>query len=240
MKPLLLELGPLKIYGYGAMIALGGFLSFALILRPRIKKDEDFWALVNAVLAGGFIGGRALHLLQSSSVSLADVFHPGKGFSVLGAFVGVPLAVWGVCRWRGLAFLPVLDIIGVMAPFWHVFGRIGCFLAGCCYGKPTTLPWAVTFTDPRAMVPRSLLGVPLHPAQLYEAGIDGLIAAWLWRVRGKPGTVAALDFLTYGMLRFGLEFVRGDTIPWAFGLTVGQGLGLALIALGGGWLCFRR
>ena len=251
MRPLLLQLGPLKLYGYGAMIVLGGALSFWWLWRRRqkagLRTEDDFWLLVNSILLGGFVGGRILFVFEYAPPRDPEfwrsLFSMSQGFSVLGAFAGVPLAIWLFCRARKVPFLNLMDHVCVMAPFWHVFGRFGCFLAGCCFGRPTTLPWAVTFTDPRSMVPTELRGTPLHPAQLYEAGLD-LALAWLLSRYLKrphdPGSVAAAYFAAYGVIRFGLETVRGDVVPLTTWLTAGQGLGLALIA--GAFIvrvCFR-
>ncbi|MBI3565851.1 MAG: prolipoprotein diacylglyceryl transferase [Elusimicrobia bacterium] len=257
MRPVLFALGPFKLYGYGAMIVLGGLLAFGF-LRARSAKvgfrsDDDFWLFVNVILGSGFLGGRLLFLFEYtrwfSPNFWKTMFSLNEGFSVLGAFAGVPLGVWLFCRARKVPFLRLLDTVCVMAPFWHVFGRLGCFLAGCCHGRPTSAPWAVTFRDPRAMVPPEWLGTPLHPAQLYEAVGDALIAAALYRLLVKtegraPGLVAAAYFAAYGVLRFSLEFYRGDTVPLALGLTAGQGLGLGLVAaalalLAGRSLCSR-
>ena len=156
----------------------------------------------------------------------------------MGAFFGVLAAVWFVARRAGAPFARVLDYVCVAAPFWHAFGRVGCFLAGCCYGRPSALPWAVTFTDPRALVDAPYRGVPLHPAQLYEAAGDLLIAALLYRSvlpsveagRRPKGTVALVYLLSYSVLRFMTEYFRGDVIFLPVGITAAQGLSILLAA----------
>jgi phosphatidylglycerol:prolipoprotein diacylglycerol transferase len=244
VHPVLLAFGPFHLYGYGAMIVLGGVLSFWFLRRRMAKaglrSDDDFWLLVNVILAGGFAGGRLLFVFEYtrpfSRGFWSALISPSRGFSVLGAFAGVPLGVWLLCRWRRIEFLRLLDTICVMAPFWHVFGRLGCLLAGCCHGRPTDEPWGIVFRDPRSQVPAVWLGVPLHPTQLYEAAGNLAIAASLYGLlkrteRRPPGLVAAAYFAAYGVLRFFEEFYRGDTVPLGFfGLTAGQGLGLGLIA----------
>jgi phosphatidylglycerol:prolipoprotein diacylglycerol transferase len=257
VRPVLFALGPFKLYGYGAMIVLGGVLTFWFFHRRQEKvgfrSDDDFWLFVNVILGSGFLGGRFLFLVEYTRWFSRDfwrtMFSLSEGFSVLGAFAGVPLGIWLFCRARKIPFLRLLDTVCVMAPFWHVFGRLGCFLAGCCHGRPTDVPWAVVFRDPRSMVPPEWLGVPLHPAQLYEAFGNACIAAVLYGLllrteTKKPGLVAAAYFAAYGVERFFLEFYRGDTVPLAFGLTAGQGLGLGLVAaslalLGGRAACSR-
>lgn len=253
MHPVLLKLGPLTLHTYGLLVAVGGILSCLFWLKSRekmgVKKEEDLWLLVNAILVGGFLGGRLLYLFEYarplSREFWATAFSLGSGFSVLGAFAGVTLAIHWFCRRRGAGFLRVLDYVCAAAPFWHFFGRLGCFAAGCCFGHPAGegLPWAVSFNDPRAMLPPERLGVPLHPAQLYEAFGDIAIAVGLYGLalprvesgRWQKGSVAAAYFASYAALRFSTEFFRGDVVPLPFlGLTAGQGLSLALLALGAG------
>lgn len=253
MRPLLFSLGPFRLYGYGAMIVLGGLLSFWFLRRRMksvgLKSDDDFWILVNVILGGGFLGGRILFLFEYTRPFSLDFWQslisPSRGFSVLGAFAGVPLGVWLFCRWRKIDFLRLFDTICVMAPFWHVFGRFGCLLAGCCHGRPTDEPWGIRFTDPSSQVPQVWLGVPLHPTQLYEAAGNALIAAALYQLlkrqeTRRPGLVAAAYFAAYGVMRFFEEFYRGDTVPLGlFGLTAGQGLGVGLVAFSLGLLAWR-
>jgi len=259
VRPVLFELGPFKLYGYGAMIVLGGALSFWFLRTRRaqvgFRGDDDFWLFVNVILASGFLGGRLLFLFEYTRWFSPEFWRAAlsvnEGFSVLGAFAGVPLGLWLFCRWRAIPFLRLLDHVCVMAPFWHVFGRLGCFLAGCCHGRPTGAPWGVTFPDPRSMVRPEWLGTPLHPTQLYEAAGNACIAAALYFLlrrteKKRPGLVAAAYFAAYGVERFVLEFYRGDTVPLGFaGLTAGQGLGLGLVAasaalLAGRTACSRR
>lgn len=216
-----------------------------------LARDDDFWTMLNVILIGGFIGARLLFLVEYVPFSLPDwaraAFSLTYGFSVLGAFGGVILGLWVFCRRRRLEFLRLLDYVSAAAPLWHFFGRMGCLAAGCCYGRPTELPWAVTFTDPRSLVAPELLGRPLHPTQAYEALGTLAMAALLYRFVLRPtekgrlpaGSTSGWYFVSYGMLRFGLEFLRGDSVPFAFGLTAGQALGLALAGLGAAILCTR-
>jgi phosphatidylglycerol:prolipoprotein diacylglycerol transferase len=200
--------------------------------------------LLNLTLLAGFGGGKLLYLLQyarGTADFTASALAASAGFSVFGGFIGSSLFLWGFARWKKLTFFALTDAVYTGAALAHGFGRIGCFLAGCCYGKPTGLPWGYAFTNERSMVPTELLGVRLHPVQLYEAAADAAFAAVMWRLllatdagRLRPGTTTAAYFVAYGLVRFALERLRADTVPFAFGLTGGQGLGLALAAAGGG------
>jgi phosphatidylglycerol:prolipoprotein diacylglycerol transferase len=250
-------LGPFELYSYGVLIAVGGVLSswFWHWKRAKIglKTDEDLWLMINAILAGGFLGGRVLFLFEYTVPFSRDfwqtMFSFNRGFSVMGAFAGVLLAIAWFARRAGVPFLRVLDYVCQAAPFWHVFGRLGCFMAGCCYGREAGgLPWAVTFVNPRSMVESRLLGVPVHPTQLYEALGDLVIAAGLYMLvlpkvekgRWPRGSVCAAYFLSYGLLRFSIEFYRGDVVPFWLGLTAAQAASLSLAGAALGVIFYGR
>lgn len=247
MLPILFSLGPLRLYGYGAAIMLGGIVSSSLLWPRRAKMglrdEESFWALINLSVVSGFLGGKLLFMLQ---YGFRDGFSIMNGYSVLGGFVSVSLCVAVFARWKRIPVLKLADYMFMGALIWHIFGRLGCFLAGCCYGRPTELPWGVVFRDPRSMIPPELLGVHLHPVQLYESACNLILALALWRVlrateegKFRPGLVVAGHFAAYGVLRFSLEFLRGDTLPLLGPLTQGQVLGLGLIATASGIMFWR-
>jgi phosphatidylglycerol:prolipoprotein diacylglycerol transferase len=205
------------------MIVLGGVLSFYFLYKRKsdagLKNEDDFWLLVNTILIGGFLGGRLLYLVEYtrwfSPEFWRTLWSPGSGFSVLGSFVGVPASVWIFCRIRQVPFMRLMDVICVMAPLWHVFGRFGCLLAGCCHGRPTFANWGIVFRNPRSMVRPEWLGVPLYPTQILEAIGSALMAFYLYRLfqksAGKPaGLVTAVYFASYGLLRCVMEYDMRD------------------------------
>ncbi|MBI5209178.1 MAG: prolipoprotein diacylglyceryl transferase [Elusimicrobia bacterium] len=249
MIPLLISLGPLRLPTYGAMIGLGALVSFVFLHSRRgtmgFSKDEHFWMLVNIGLISGFVGGRLLYLALYVPFSSPDFWGRaltfGSGFTVLGSFIAATLGVFVLCRRLGLGFLRVMDHVSLVLPLWHFFGRLGCFGAGCCGGRPSDVPWAVVFTDPRSLVPPSLLGRPLHPAQLYEALPEPFIVGALYfllfkpleRGRHPPGYVTAGLLMSYPVLRFANEFFRADTVPLAgLGLTAAQVVSIAMFCAG--------
>lgn len=260
MYPVLFELGPLKIYSYGLLIVLGGILSSGFLYKRRARmgmsREEDFWLLINVLLFGGFIGGRLLFLIEyvplSSPDFWAQALSPNRGLSVYGAFLGITAGVILFSRRAGLEPLKVLDYVCQVAPFWHAFGRLGCFFAGCCHGRPAGegSSWAVIFRHSSAQVPDSLLGVPLYPTQLYEAGGDLVLAAGLFilvlprleKGRLPSGMLCAAYMAGYAVLRFILEYYRGDTVEWIRGVTVGQSIALVQLLFGVGliWILRRR
>ncbi len=253
MRPVLFEFAGLRVFGYGAAIAVGGMIAARILWLRRSKaglSDDLFWAFLNGLLIAGFAGGHLLYLLEyarpGTEAFRRAVFSLSGGYSVFGGFIAVIAFVAVFARWKKISFLRLADNVFWCAAFWHVWGRLGCFLAGCCYGTPTDFPLAVTFRDARALMPSGLLGVPLHPTQLYEMAGDVVIAGMLWGVlrstdagRWAPGLVAAGYLAAYGSLRFAVEFVRGDTLPLIGFLSAGQALSLTMLAVSGAILVGR-
>ena len=256
MHPVLFQFGPFGVYSYGALIALGGAAACRFWWPRRdkmgLRSEDDFWLLVNLLIVSGFVGGRLLFVFEYTRPWSPDFWSSlvgySRGFSVMGAFVSVLLALWWLARRVATPFPRLLDYVVAPVPMWHAFGRAGCFFAGCCFGRPSDAPWAVTFNDPRSMVDRPLLGKPLHPAQLYEAVGDLIIALLLMRVvlpaverdRQPTGTVFAVYFFCYGFLRFVMEFFRGDTVSFGYGLTTAQAFSIGMVFTAIGIFLYSR
>jgi phosphatidylglycerol---prolipoprotein diacylglyceryl transferase len=256
VRPILFSLGPWNVASYGVLIALGGTLSACLWYNRRrqmgIKNDDDFWILANVVILGVFFGAHLLYVFQYhppfSGSFWKALIRLDRGFVFFGSVIGAGLGLVWFSRHTKIPLLRVLDYIFLTAPIGHGFGRLGCFMAGCCHGVQCDLPWAVTFVDPQSGVAPRLLGVPLHPTQLYEFLGEVVIFSTLFflilprveRGKWKRGTVCAAYLALYGLLRFGVEFWRGDTTPWILGLTSAQGVSLGLIAAGAALLALPR
>jgi phosphatidylglycerol:prolipoprotein diacylglycerol transferase len=250
VKPILFSWGRFHVAGYGLMIALGGALVFAL-MYPRkkelgLKTDEQFWLFVNLVLFTGPVCGRLLYVFEYTrpfSIEFWNTLFSGWGaFSMLGAFIGMPLVFWAFARWNKIPVLLLFDGCSLMACAWQILARTGCLLAGCCHGRPTSLPWGIVFTNPQSQVPPQWLGVPLHPTQPLEVVGVSVMTVFLYRAFNREagsGLVTAMWFGLYGALRFVLEFLRGDTVPGLWGLTGGQILGLGCVAAAGALLVRR-
>jgi phosphatidylglycerol:prolipoprotein diacylglycerol transferase len=152
-----------------------------------------------------------------------------------GLVLAFAVGLWYVRKHR-LRLWPVADAIAPVIALGHVVGRFGCLLAGCCYGKPTTLPWGITFTNAFAA---SNVGTPLHvalhPTQLYDAGVEFLILLFLlgterfWRRRA--GWTFWVYILLYGVSRFVIEFYRGDPRGSTMGFSTSQWISMALVPL---------
>jgi phosphatidylglycerol---prolipoprotein diacylglyceryl transferase len=253
MHPVLFLIGATPIYTYGVLVAAGWLLGIGYWLRqvPHMALrggEREAWHLVYAAVAGALVGGKLLALVDYSSASTLRemLWNFRSGFVYLGGVLGAWLSFSLLCRVKGYRALPKGDFVAGPIALGHAIGRLGCLAAGCCHGAPTTLPWGIRFTDPRAAVPRELLGVPLHPTQLLEVTGEFAIFAVLHLVfqprlvaaRIRPGMTWLSYVLMYGVLRFTVDFWRGDDPDFVVGpLTASQAMSLALVA---GTLLFMR
>lgn len=238
MHPILFQLGPLTLYSYGLMIALG-FLAAVTVAGRRARRlglsGEKIQTLGFVALLSGIVGGRLAYVAlnwrfyRSDPLEILRLDHGGLVFYG-GLALGLLASFLYMRRWR----LPVLRTLDLMVPplvLAHALGRIGCFFNGCCYGTFTDLPWGIAFP------PETL---HRHPTQLYESAALALLFLWLSRLEGRPGTVLLSYGLLYGLWRFGIEFIRGDNPAVWGGLTVFQGVSIPLVAVCGGLLLLRR
>lgn len=245
MHPTLFHIGNFELASYGLMTALG-YGCAAWYLVPRLKNcgikgltKDTFWNLLFVVFLGALLGGKLLFILVSwpelgatLAEKLSRIVHELRyGFVFFGGMiVAVAGAIWYMRR-KQLPVLKTSDFLIVGLPLGHALGRIGCFLAGCCYGKPTSLPWGVRFTDVHSLVPPQLLGVPLHPTQLYEAALNFVLFLLLHVASKKPhkdGQILVLYVMCYAVMRFGIEFLRGDFRGgFLWGLSPSQVISLA-------------
>lgn len=217
MRPVLFEIGGIAIYSYGFLIALGAVAGITYMV-VRGKKEvgltfDQANSLFLYIFLAAFVGGKVFLFLEDASYYLD---HPkklltGKGFVFYGSFLfAIPTMFW-FFRKQKLPTYAMLDIMAVTTCLVHMFGRLGCFMAGCCYGLPTDSIFGVTFTDPACDA--KPLGTPIHPTQLYESFYIFLVMLVLLFLRGRRKFYGQL-FLTYLLLyaigRYGLEFFRGD------------------------------
>lgn len=247
MHPILFTLGSFELASYGLMTALAyAVASFYLYKRlPLIKLDKDtFWNIVFIAFMAALVGAKLLYLIvswpemgttwaQRLGTAIKDFRY---GFVFFGGAIAAIGAVVYYLKRKKLPLLPTGDFFMVALPLGHAIGRVGCFLAGCCFGHPTTLPWGVAFTDPHSLVAREYLGVPLHPTQLYEVAANLILFFILQHMYKKPhknGTIVAAYVIGYGVIRFGIEFFRGDFRGEYIGMFSPSQL-IALLALAAG------
>jgi len=244
MHPILFEFGGFTIYSYGVLLAAAYLLGlqFALIRarsrgldRERVM-DLGIWIIISAL-----VGAKLLLLVVDYRPFLAnprtivDLLRSG-GVFYGGLIAAVTVALAYIWRHR----MPMWTTTDVFAPgiaLGHVVGRLGCLLAGCCFGRPTSVPWAISFHDPNAFATSGTpLGVSLHPTQLYEAGAEALILVFLlaFERRGRPfpGRTFWSYMLLYGVSRFIIEFYRGDPRGTVFdALSTSQFVSVILVPL---------
>jgi phosphatidylglycerol---prolipoprotein diacylglyceryl transferase len=243
MHPILFEIGNFPVYTYGVLLAAAYLLGlqFALV-RARARgldanrvMDLGIWIIISAL-----IGAKLLLLVvdfdtfRNSPRELLTLMRSG-GVFYGGLIAAVAVAIWYMRRHK----LPVWSVSDAFAPgiaLGHVIGRMGCFFAGCCFGRSTDVPWAVTFTNEYARQNVGTpLNIPLHPTQLYEAGAELLILGFLLllerRGRPFPGRTFWSYMLVYGITRFIIEFYRGDARGMVGALSTSQFVSVLLVPL---------
>lgn len=219
MYPKILSLyGPVAINSYGLMIVLGfaAFLYYA-VRHPRreaIATRDQFYNILFWGLALGIIGGRVLFAIMSPAAfgHWYEVLLPWEGgFSLLGTIIAITGGLPFVIQWASVPILPMLDLIAIYAPLTQAISRVGCFLAGCCYGTTCSSWFAVRYSHPESLAP---LGVFLHPAQLYAAASSLLIfflMRFLFDTRAtRAGQLIFLYLMLESFARFINDFWRGD------------------------------
>lgn len=247
LSPVFLSIGPISLHYYGLMYVLAFLLAFFYL--PRIAEHRSFALsqetvgdFLTSLIFGVLIGGRLGEIL---------FYHPGYylahplkifavwegGMSFHGALlVSILVGLW-FAKKHHIPMLKLADTAAIFLPIGLALGRLGNFINGELYGRPTNMPWAMNFGD----------GIPRHPSQLYELGYSLAIFCILFLLRKKPlsdGAFAALFLMLYGLFRFMAEFFRAPT-PGAlqFGwMTMGQALCLPMFVAGvvWGWWLWRE
>jgi phosphatidylglycerol:prolipoprotein diacylglycerol transferase len=249
--PELLKLGPITVYTYGVLLAAAYLLGLKLAMTRAKSRGLDPNRALDlgiAIIVAALVGAKLLLVLVDF-----DKFrqNPAEIFSVVragGVFYGgliaaVAVAFWYMWRHR----MPLWTTCDVFAPgiaLGHAVGRLGCLMAGCCYGRETHVPWAITFTNPEAAANVGTpLGVPLHPTQLYESAAEALILVLLlWtEKKGRPfeGRTFWSYLVLYGISRFAIEFFRGDERGVVFGtISTSQFISLIIVPVAIGMLLY--
>ncbi len=234
MFPVLFKIGWLTIYTYGFLLSVGFLIGIYTAAQFAKKEGLDLNRVIDLGLLVAFsaiIGSKVFMIFEDWSYYLS---HPGEIFSLsflhsggvfYGGFLFAVAAALIYCVKTKLKVFKVTDAFAPGIVLGHAIGRLGCFSAGCCWGKPTTVPWAVTFTSPFSHemvgVP---LNVPLHPTQLYEALANtGIFLFLSWRYKHKKfdGQIFSLYLICYAAWRFFVEFFRAhDETGMIFGGTI--------------------
>ena len=242
MFPKLFDLGPISIYTYGVLLAsayLTG-LWYATVRAGARGLDRDrIMDLGIYIIISALVGAKLLLIVVEFDHYRQNPAEIGTILRSGGVFYGGLIASVGVAFWymrrHGLPVWTTCDAFAPGIVLGQAVGRIGCLMAGCCYGKPTELPWGITFTNPLAAANVGTpLGVSLHPTQLYESGAALLILGGLLLAERRGNGFAGRTFWTYLLLyptaRFIIEFYRGDPRGTVFDLvSTSQFVSLLLI-----------
>ncbi|WP_322995463.1 prolipoprotein diacylglyceryl transferase [Castellaniella sp.] len=242
IDPVALQIGPVAIHWYGLMY-LAGFALAWLLGRWRIHhhpcglnlrdlEDIIFYGVLGVVL-GGRLGYALFYKFDDYLAHPASLLYVWQGgMSFHGGLLGVVIAMLIFARKRGMKLLAIGDFIAPLIPLGLAAGRLGNFINGELWGRPTDLPWAMVF-------PGSQDGIARHPSQLYEMGLEGFVLfAVVWWFARKPrptGQTSAVFLMAYGVLRFLVEFTRepDDFLGLLTGgLSMGQLLSIPMVLIG--------
>ncbi len=232
MYPVLFKIGSFEVMSFGLLVAIGALAGIWLFGR-ELRASGLPPDAVNGAIAGllaGLAGAKLLYVLEHLGEDpFFSLLTSRGGLSWFGGLFGGIVAALVYFRWRRWPLIPIISAATPALAAGHALGRIGCFLVGDDYGRPTSLPWGIAF--PQGLPPTD---VPVHPTQLYEAGLLAILC-WLlirWR-RAGVGDRAVLGryLLLTGVIRFGIEFVRIN-VRVALGLTVAQYGALVLMLAG--------
>jgi phosphatidylglycerol:prolipoprotein diacylglycerol transferase len=235
MYPEIFRIGSFPINTYGVFLALA-FLCAILITVKLAARDglprEKIYDLCLWMLLCSLIGSKVLMLFtepeyRDHPLQLISLDFLRSGGVFYGGLIGAILSGYFLMRRYQLPWWKTADACAPGIAIGNFFGRQGCFAAGCCWGKPTTLPWGVKFTELGHEITGVPLDVRLHPTQLYESFAMLLVfffLFWLHKHRRFDGQVILLYALLYSVIRFAIEFLRDDPRGDLFGLTTLTGL----------------
>ena len=250
MHPIILELGPLKIHSYGFMLAIAFLVGIWLARRYAERLGEDpekltnmaFWILLSAI-----VGSRMFHVFVfwEEMTGFWSIFKIWEGGLVYyGGFIGATVAAVIYCRVHKLDAWQMADLLAPSTALGLMFGRIGCTLVGCCYGKPCPADFSLGITFPPQSI--GVAGIPLYPTQPAEAIGSLLIFLFLWfylrRHRAFRGQIIVAFVLLYSALRTALEFWRADPRGFLTLFHVSGPAGQTAESAGGffGWLLWAE
>lgn len=243
MYPELFSIGPITIYSYGVLLAASYLLGLWLAMRRAKQWGLDPTRVLDLgiyIIIAALIGAKLLLFVvdfDQFGTSPQDLLSLARSGGVFygGLILAVVVAFWYIGRHK-MPFWTTCDVFAPGIALGHVTGRLGCLAAGCCYGKPADVPWAIIFTNPLAASNVGTpLGIPLHPTQIYEAGAELLILILLLLTerRGRPfaGRTFWAYMLLYAISRYIVEIYRGDPRGEVFGISTSQFISLVLAPL---------
>src|SRR3954468_14284631 len=252
MHPILFEIGRFPVYTYGVLLAAAYLLGLQFALVRARKRGLDANRVMDLgiyIIISALVGAKLLLLItdfqafRNNPAELLNLLREG-GVFYGGLIVAVSVALLYI-RKVGLPLWTTCDVFAPGIALGHVIGLFGCLFAGCCFGKPTNVPWAITFTSPFAAANVGTpLNVPLHPTQLYEAGAEFLILVFLLLTeksgRKFAGRTFWLYMLLYAVSRYVIEYYRDDPRGTVGPFSTSQFISLILAPLAVGMLVYLR
>jgi len=245
VHPILIKLGPLTLHWYGLLIALGFLAAYGLFQKraARLGLDEkEASNLMLLLFLSGILGARLYYViwrwndLFASCPMEAFMIHHG-GLVFHGGFLAACAVLVFWARWKKRSLAALTDALSPPLAAGQALGRLGCFMNGCCHGTECHYPWAVRLNSPP-----EIAGMPVHPTQLYEfAGLLNILVALIVieKIARYPGQVALSYCILYAILRFVVDFFRGDVPHNLLGhFTLAQGV--AVIIFLAAWLLSAR
>lgn len=244
MKIDLFSIGPVTVHGYGLMIGIGVLCCIFMGMKRAKKYGLSEDAIIDIAIFGlvaGFLGAKLLYLIVEWKRFFTDPLSVigSEGFVVYGGIIAGVLAAIVYCRIKKLVFLEYFDLCAASISLAQGFGRIGCFLAGCCYGKETTSFFGVIFPE-NSLAPA---GIKLLPTQLLSSAGNFLfmfILLWHYKHRKKVGDTGFLYMLLYGAGRFCIEFFRNDDRGNVGIFSTSQFISLFIVAAAVLLLCWKN
>jgi phosphatidylglycerol---prolipoprotein diacylglyceryl transferase len=247
VHPIAFKLGTWPIYWYGVLVALGFVAGLWTAsrrapitgMRSEDAADSGLWIII-----GTIIGARLLHVVSYWQGSYAgqpwwEVFMIQRGGLVFyGGLMGASFATMLYSRVRKVPLWKLADVLAPSIALGYVFGRLGCFTKGCCFGSQCSLPWAVRYPRGHETFPPGAdAAIPVHPTQLYDSLLNlglYLFLAWLYRRKKFDGQVFAAYLIIYAFTRSLVEHFRGDYTPGHIqgGLTPAQWVSVGILAAG--------
>jgi phosphatidylglycerol:prolipoprotein diacylglycerol transferase len=241
--PELFSIGPVTVYTYGVLLAASYLLGLRLAMSRAKKRGLDSNRVLDLgiyIIIAALLGAKLLLLVVDFDQfrrDPAEIWNLARSGGVFygGLILAVVVAFWYIAKHQ-LPFWTTCDVFAPGIALGHVTGRLGCLAAGCCFGRQTDAPWAITFINPLAQTNVGTpLGVPLHPTQLYEAGAELLILIFLLATERKgryfPGRTFWSYMFLYALTRYVVEIYRGDPRGVVLGMSTSQFISVVLAPL---------
>ncbi len=252
----LFSIGRFTVHGYGLMIGLGfmaAVLAGGYLAKRRGLSEPDFTNMAIFVLVIGFAGGKLLHIIVEFKTFLTDPMSVigSEGFVVYGGIITGIATIYVYCRIKKLKFAEYIDIFAAVVPLNQALGRVGCLLAGCCYGRATHSAFSLVFPD-GCMAPPGVHLIPTQPMMAAGDMIIFVVITVLYMrscpckdggdapVKYIPGVATSLYLILYSVGRFGIEFLRDDPRGSVGMLTTSQFIALFTLAAGIALFVFSR